>query len=289
MKIVFPELNTNPVAKKATASFPDLTFLPASNLEEATSLLQERKADSLVSGLDYSSRDVLLALKTHLPLKSAFFSSCFICEKDGNIFALADGGVNKNPTPDQLFTIVEDTATTFQTYTKEKPIIAMLSYSTNGSGGKNPDLEKIHFVIQKIRETHPEWLIDGEMQLDAAIDPAISAKKFPNSVVKGQANVLITPDLNSGNILYKSLERFGGFTVAGPIIQGFEIPLADLSRGSTTEDVILVIKVLLRLCSEKSVGGYDRDRRSAPPVTTGRRDSVSEEYNLNLTTKEEQL
>ena len=85
------------------------------------------------------------------------------------------------------------------------------------------------------------------MQLDAAINPEISAKKFPTSIIKGDANILITPDLNSGNILYKSLKWFGGFTIAGPLIQGFKIPLADLSRGSTVEDTILTIKVLRSL------------------------------------------
>ena len=82
------------------------------------------------------------------------------------------------------------------------------------------------------------------MQLDAATNPRIAAKKTPDSPIKGQANILITPDLNSGNILYKSLEQFGGFTIAGPIIQGFRIPLADLSRGSTVDDIILTIKVI---------------------------------------------
>ena len=120
----------------------------------------------------------------------------------------------------------------------------MLSYSTNGSGGKNPDLTKIHFVIKKIRQSHPDWQIDGEMQLDAAMNPEISAKKFPTSQIAGRANILITPDLNSGNILYKSIEQFGGFTIAGPIIQGFEMPLADLSRGSNTKDIILTIDIL---------------------------------------------
>ena len=82
------------------------------------------------------------------------------------------------------------------------------------------------------------------MQLDAAINPQVANKKTPNSPLKGQANVLIVPDLNSGNILYKSLEQFAGFTIAGPIIQGFNIPLADLSRGSTIEDTILTINVI---------------------------------------------
>ena len=152
-----------------------------------------------------------------------------------------------------MYCIVEDTADTFKSFTNIQPRIAMLSYSTYGSGGKNPDLDRIHFVIDKIRSNHPEWIIDGEMQLDAAISPEVSNKKTPNSLLKGQANVLIVPDLNSGNILYKALERFGGFTVAGPIIQGFNRPLADLSRGSTAEDTILTIKVIKTLLERSTL------------------------------------
>ena len=245
MRVVVPELN-NPIIEEAIKSFPKINFIPANSLKHATNLLKNGQADSMVSGLDYSSRDVLIAYKDNLELKSDYFSSCFICQKDGRTLALADGGVNKLPTKEQLYTIVEDTAKTFSTFSNTQPIIAMLSYSTNGSGGKNPDLDKIHFVINKIRTNHPDWLIDGEMQLDAAIDPEISQKKFPGSIVKGKANILITPDLNSGNILYKSLERFGGWTCGGPIIQGFAMPLADLSRGSTTDDVILTINVIAK-------------------------------------------
>ena len=246
MKIIFPELE-NSTVQGAIQSFPDVEFLSAPDLNTAVTMLKENQADSMISGLDYASRDVLIAYKNHLPLGSNYFSSCFICEKGNQHFALADGGVNKLPTKEQLYTIVEGTAKTYETYYQETPKIAMLSYSTNGSGGKNPDLEKIHFVIDEIRKNHPNWQIDGEMQLDAAVNPKISAKKFPTSKIAGRANVLITPDLNSGNILYKSLEQFGDFTIAGPIIQGFQIPLADLSRGSTMEDIILTIKVIRSL------------------------------------------
>ena len=247
MKLIFPELNINAAAKEAAKHFKDIEFIPADTLDHAVELLRDGQANSMISGLDYASRDVLLAYKHHLPLQSPYFSSSFICEKNHQALALADGGVNKTPTKEQLYTIVEDTAITYHKYTSKQPKIAMLSYSTNGSGGKNPDLPKIHHVINQIREHHPDWLIDGEMQLDAAIIPEVSAKKFPDSQVKGKANILITPDLNSGNILYKSLKWFSNFTVAGPIIQGFEIPLADLSRGSTLEDTILTIKVLRSL------------------------------------------
>ena len=252
MKIIFPELTQNSIAKEAVKSFPAIEFLSADNLDQATEMLGRQETDSMISGLDHSSRDVLLAYKDHLPLESDYFSSCFICQKNNQILAIADGGVNKQPDQDQLYTIVEDTAKTFQTFTGTQPKIAMLSYSSNGSGGKNPDLDKIHFVIDQIRTNHKDWLIDGEMQLDSAISPAVSAKKFPTSQIKGDANILITPDLNSGNILYKSLERFGGFTCAGPIIQGFKMPLADLSRGSTIDDVKLTISVILKQLERKS-------------------------------------
>ena len=244
MKIAFPEIITNPIAKQATESFPEIEFVPANSLDEAAKMLGDGQVDSLISGLDCPTRDVVLACKNRLSLKSSCFSSCFICQKDNQIFALADGGINKKPSEDQLYTIVEDTATTYQHFTNNQPKIAMLSYSTHGSGGKNPDLEKIYPVIEKIHEKHPDWIIDGEMQLDAAINPRVAAKKTPESPLKGTANVLMTPDLNSGNILYKSLEQFGGFTVAGPIIQGFETLIADLSRGSTKEDITLTIKVI---------------------------------------------
>ena len=249
MKIVFPELKSS-IVQEAIKDFPDIEFFDAPDLDSATKILAQGSADSMISGLDYSSRDVLISFKNHLPLKSDYFSSCFICEKEDQVIALADGGVNKIPTKEQLYCIVKDTAETFKNFTGKTPKIAMLSYSTNGSGGKNPDLEKIHFVIKKIREEYPDYIIDGEMQLDAAMNPIVAAKKFPDSKIKGDANVLITPDLNSGNILYKSLEQFGGFVCAGPIIQGFKIPLADLSRGSTIEDVKLTLRVLIENCNK---------------------------------------
>ena len=243
MKIIFPELD-NPIVKEAVKIFPEIDFIPASSLDEAAEKLKNNEADSMISGIDYSSRNVAITFKNHIPLKSDYFSSCFICKNNDKLFALADGGINKLPTKEQLYTIVEDTAETFRTITKEQPKIAMLSYSTKGSGGKNPDLEKIYYVIDKMKQNHPDYIIDGEMQLDAAINPRVAMKKISNSPLKGDANILITPDLNSGNILYKSLEQFAGWTCAGPIIQGFKIPLADLSRGSTTEDIILTIDVI---------------------------------------------
>ena len=251
MKIVIPELN-NLAVKSAIQNFNDIEFLPADSLEQAAEMVASSAADSIISGIDYPTRDVILACKNYIPLSSDFFSSCFICKRDSEFITIADGGINKLPNEAQLYTIVEDTAKTHEAYFDTQPKIAMLSYSTHGSGGKNPDLEKIHSVIDKIRQNHPDWIIDGEMQLDAAISPDVAKKKTPNSPLEGAANILITPDLNSGNILYKSLERFGGFTCAGPIIQGFSVPLADLSRGSSADDIVLTIEVIKKLFERKA-------------------------------------
>lgn len=249
MKIVFPELKNNEIAKSATEHFPDIEWLHSDTLDEGAEMVAKGITDSMISGLDFSSRDVVICYKNLLPLESPFFSSCFVCERsaDNAHLVLADGGVNKSPNLDQFITIIEDSARTYKAYYDDQPKIAILSYSTYGSGGKNPDLDKFRQAIQVIKSTHPDWLIDGEMQLDAATSPRVAAKKIPDSPLQGEANVLIVPDLNSGNLLYKSLERFGGFTVAGPIIQGFKMPLADLSRGSTLEDTILTIKVIKKL------------------------------------------
>jgi phosphate acetyltransferase len=123
----------------------------------------------------------------------------------------------------------------------------MLSFSTFGSGGKDETMDLMREAIVKTHETHPEIKIDGEMQLDAAVNARIGAKKAPDSDVAGRANVLIVPDINAGNILYKSLEQFAGAKVAGPILLGFTKPVSDLSRGSTAEDVVLTARCLARL------------------------------------------
>ena len=106
MKIIFPELTSNQIAKEATSHFQDIEFIPADSLEQATTMLKNGEADSMISGLDHSSRDVLLAYKDHIPLKSPYFSSCFICQKGNQTIAIADGGVNKQPDADKLYCIV---------------------------------------------------------------------------------------------------------------------------------------------------------------------------------------
>ena len=278
-RIVFPEINHSYVQeaiKLAKQKFPDFEAIGADNLEHACAAVKAGIADSMIAGIDYTSRDVILTardiigVKNPRQLEKPTFSASFIFTKENkatplgqSVFILGDAAACKHPSFDQLYDITLETHETATKYFKYldnnstdsvlnnflTPRIAMLSFSTLGSGGRDETISLTQTVVEKVRETHPEILIDGEMQLDAAINPRVGEKKAPNSPVAGYANILIVPDLNSGNILYKAMEQFGNFTAAGPILQGFNAPVSDLSRGSTVEDILAVIEAELALCN----------------------------------------
>jgi phosphate acetyltransferase len=278
-RIVFPEINhpyVQEAIKLAKQKFSDFEAIGADNLEHACAAVKAGVADSMIAGIDYTSRDVILAardiigIKNPRQLEKPTFSASFIFTKENkatplgqSVFILGDAAACKHPSFDQLYDITLETHETATKYFKYldnnstdsalnnflTPRIAMLSFSTLGSGGKDETISLSQAVVEKVRETHPEILIDGEMQLDAAINPRVGEKKAPNSPVAGYANVLIVPDLNSGNILYKAMEQFGNFTAAGPILQGFNAPVSDLSRGSTVEDILAVIEAELAICN----------------------------------------
>lgn len=278
-RIVFPEINhpyVQEAIKLAKQKFPDFEAIGADNLEHACAAVKAGVADSMIAGIDYTSRDVILAardiigVKNPRQLEKPTFSASFIFTKENkatplgqSVFILGDAAACKHPSFDQLYDITlqtYETATKYFKYLNHNstdsalnsfltPRIAILSFSTLGSGGRDETISLSQAVVEKVRETHPEILIDGEMQLDAAINPRVGEKKAPNSPVAGHANVLTVPDLNSGNILYKAMEQFGNFTAAGPILQGFNAPVSDLSRGSTVEDILAVIEAELALCN----------------------------------------
>ena len=300
-RIVFPEF-TNPyiqeAIKIAKERFPNFESIGADNLEHAAAAVKTGVADAMIAGIDYTSRDVILAsrdiigVKNPRSLEKPTFSASFIFTKPDksspigrSVFILGDAAACKHPNFDQLYDITlqtTDTATKYFDYLKQKakddnpkdpilseearvetldsqetpvkniedyltPRVALLSFSTLGSGGKDETISLEQSVIAKVQENYPNLLIDGELQLDAAINSRIGAKKAPKSKVAGFANVLIVPDLNTGNILYKAMEQFGNFTSAGPILQGFNAPVSDLSRGSTVLDIVSVIEVELAL------------------------------------------
>ena len=240
MKIAFAE--DNPILKQAIKQ-TNTEAIYAPDLESACAKITNQEAEALIAGIDYTSRDVILACRDYLGTVSDTFSSCFVMKNADQTLIVADAATCKHPTEDQLYDIVIQT---YHTAAKllDVPKIALLSFSTLGSGGHDDTMTMIQNVIKRVRAEYPDILIDGELQLDTAVSPKVAAKKAPNSPVAGSANVLICPDLNSGNILYKSLEQFAGFTAAGPILQGFTYTASDLSRGSTVDDVIEVIHTL---------------------------------------------
>lgn len=293
MKIVFPEYH-NEIIKAALATYAErsaagasgfldarplqpIEAVAATSLSEACDLIKSQAADTMIAGIDYSSRDVILACRDQFgmgnfaadlgltdpavaledhgaPISATpytTFSGLAVMQSPTHdrTYLLADMAACKHPTVAQMTEIVEQTYASARQILTDEPRIALLSFSTNGSGGNDPSIDLWREVLTTFEANHSLVQIAGEMQLDAAVNPTVGKKKFPASTIAGAANVLIAPDLNSGNLLYKCFEQIAGYTVAGPILQGFNRPVSDLSRGSTVEDVLLTIEVITRLAS----------------------------------------
>jgi phosphate acetyltransferase len=147
-----------------------------------------------------------------------------------------------DPTAEQLADIAISTAENHRKLTGEEPRVAMLSFSTKGSAS-HPSVEKVQKATSIAKQKKPDLIIDGELQLDAAIVPSVCAKKAPGSPVAGTANVLVFPDLNAGNIGYKLTQRLAGAEAYGPIIQGLKKPCYDLSRGCSVNDIVTMVAI----------------------------------------------
>ena len=205
---------------------------------------EETKADGLVSGAAHSTADTLRPalqiLKTapDTKLVSAFFVMVVPdCEYGENgTFIFGDAGLNENPNPDQLSEIAISSSKSFEQLVQKEPKVAMLSYSSHGSAHSELT-EKVIEATKLLKEKEPNLISDGELQLDAAIIPEVAASKAPTSPLKGEANVLIFPNLDAGNIGYKLVQRLGKAEAYGPLCQGIAKPVNDLSRGCSPEDV----------------------------------------------------
>jgi phosphate acetyltransferase len=155
------------------------------------------------------------------------------------VLTFADCAVVPDPSAEQLADIAIDTAANHRRLTGEIPRAAMLSFSTRGSA-THASVQKVQQATEWIRQRTPDLHVDGELQVDAALVPDVGRRKAPGSAVAGQANVLIFPDLNSGNIAYKIAERLAGYTAIGPILQSLARPCLDLSRGCSPDDIVNV-------------------------------------------------
>ena len=213
-------------------------------------MVKDEEADGLVSGAAHSTSDTLRPalqiLKTapDTKLVSAFFvmvvPNCEYGEK--GTFVFADSGLNENPDAENLSEIAISSSKSFKQLVEKEPKVAMLSYSTYGSA-KSELTEKVIEATKLVKEKEPAILVDGELQLDSAIVPEIAAFKAPNSPLKGEANVLVFPNLDTGNIGYKLVQRLAKAEAYGPLCQGIAKPVNDLSRGCSSEDVAGVIAI----------------------------------------------
>ena len=216
-----------------------------------TMMVKMGDADGLVSGACHSTantlRPALQILKTApgTKLVSAFFIMCTKSPEfgaDGTLL-FADCGLNINPNADELSEIALASAESWKAFMPgEEPKVAMLSFSTMGSA-KGDVPTKVQEAVKLANEKNPELALDGDLQLDAALVQSVADLKAPNSSVAGNANILVFPDLEAGNIGYKLVQRFGGAEAYGPVLQGIAPPVNDLSRGCSADDIVGVVAI----------------------------------------------
>ena len=207
-------------------------------------------ADGVVSGACHSTANTLrpslqiIKTKPGVKLVSAFFLMVVPdCEYGSNgTFIFADSGLEQNPDPEKLAAIAACSAESFELLVQEEAVVAMLSHSTKGSA-KHDDVTKVVEATRICKENNPDLKVDGELQLDAAIVPSVGESKAPGSAVAGHANVLVFPDLDAGNIGYKLVQRLAKAEAYGPVTQGIAMPINDLSRGCSADDIVGVVAI----------------------------------------------
>ncbi|MCX6640609.1 MAG: phosphate acetyltransferase [bacterium] len=202
-------------------------------------------AQGSVTGAAHSTGDVIRAALYCIGLAPGIkvvSSSFMMVMPSGKVYMYSDGAVVPDPDAEQLASIAISASAVHHALTGEVPIVAMLSYSTKGSA-EGPSIDKVRQATALAKRLRPDLIIDGELQVDAAIVPKINASKAPGSPVKGEANVFIFPDLDAGNIAYKITQRLAGAQAIGPIVQGLEKPAFDLSRGCSASDIVAVAAI----------------------------------------------
>jgi phosphate acetyltransferase len=210
------------------------------------------QADAMVAGAESATADVLRAglgvIGTQPGSKTA--SSCFVVQAkdkswgvDGALI-FSDCAVIPVPTSEQLADIAESAAQSCRELLGAEPVVALMSFSTKGSASHD-NVTRVAQAVELLKAKKPDFVFDGELQADAALVPSVTDKKAPGSPVRGKVNTLIFPDLGSGNIGYKLVQRLGGAEAFGPFLQGFAKPISDLSRGASVDDIVVTAAVTL--------------------------------------------
>jgi phosphate acetyltransferase len=249
----------NPNFDGYARSFYELRKSKGMSPEQAVEQLRDRNytgvmmvyckdADGMVSGADGTTADTIRPALSIIKTRPGYSiaSSVFLMGiPDGRIWVFGDCAINPNPTPEQLAEIAIVSAKTAASFGIE-PRVALLSYSS-GNSGAGPDVDAVKaalaIAVESAERLYPGLLIDGPIQFDAAVDPKTAAGKMPHSPVAGQATVMIFPDLNAGNICYKAVQRASGALAIGPVIQGLNAPVNDLSRGALVRDIVNTVAV----------------------------------------------
>ena len=222
-------------------------------LRFAAGLVALGEADATVGGAAHTTADVMrAALWAVGPAEGiTTVSSCFyMVTATAGVLTFADCGVVQYPTPEQLAQIAVAAARDRRRVVGDAPVVAFLSHSTRGSA-EGESVDRVRRALELFRAAEPAVPADGELQGDAALVPAVASRKAPGSAAAGRANVLIFPDLDSGNIAYKLVQRIGQARALGPIVQGLRRPCCDLSRGASADDVVVVAAIALLQASER--------------------------------------
>jgi len=210
-------------------------------------------ADAMVAGAENTTADVLragLAIIGTVP-GSKTASSCFVMQMPDDSWGVdgamifSDCAVVPDPTAEQMAEIALSAAQSCREFLKVEPAVALLSFSTKGSGGDHPDVKKVQEALAIVKAKEPSLMADGEYQADTALVSSVREKKAPGSPIKGKVNTLVFPDLGSGNIGYKLVQRLGKAEAFGPFLQGFAKPISDLSRGASVDDIVVTSAVTL--------------------------------------------